>query len=247
MFPNAPIVEAILDIRAKLPEGINLDTLEAFQNSIKDRFPEKKKQYSFGAELKFSPGEPSSLQETLNKPIGYLFKSSAKQKIVQARLNGFTLNKLKPYEEWEVFCKEGRELWKLYSNMFKPVKVERIALRYINRIEIPLPLKEFEEYILTIPQIAPKLSTKLSTKVMERFFMQFVVPNIDIEANAIITVTTEKPVDDKLPLIFDIDAYRDTAYVDTQEKIWDDFENLHKFKNDIFFDSITDKTKELFK
>ena len=82
---------------------------------------------------------------------------------------------------------------------------------------------------------------------MGHFFMQIVVPNVNIEANAIITVTIEKSVDDKLPLIFDIDVYRETAYVDTQEKIWDDFENLHKFKNEIFFNSITDKAKELFK
>lgn len=241
VFPNAPITEAILDIRAELPEEVKLENLAAFQNSIEGRFPAKKERYSFEAGFQFSQ-EGVSTTPSQRKLDGYLFESPADKKVVQARLDGFTFNKLKPYENWETFCKEGRELWNLYSQMAQPTKVIRIALRYINRIEIPLPLKDFKEYILTFPQVTPNLP-----QAVRQFFMQIVIPNTEIEANAIITLAIEKAPDQILPLIFDIDVSRDAVYVDNKEEIWNDFEKLRIFKNEIFFNSITDKTKEFFK
>ncbi len=247
VFPNAPITEAILDIRAQLPEKVKLEDLAAFQNYIRGRFPEKKGRFSGVAGFQLSQEGVSTIPPQ-HKLDGYLFESLADKKVVQARLDGFTFNKLKPYENWEAFCREGRELWNLYSKIAQPIKVIRIALRYINRIEIPLPLKGFEEYILTLPQIAPDLP-----QAVARFFMQIVIPNAEIEANAIISLAIEKATEQKLSLIFDIDVSRDAVYADlpaqagNKEEIWNDFEKLRSFKNEVFFKSITDKTKELFK
>lgn len=78
--------------------------------------------------------------------------------------------------------------------------------------------------------------------------MRLEIPNPDIEATAIITQTMDKPTrSPKLPLILDIDVIKNTDYVENLAKMWEDFENLRDFKNDIFFNSITEKTKELFK
>lgn len=78
--------------------------------------------------------------------------------------------------------------------------------------------------------------------------MQIVIQNPEIQATAIITQTMEKPAENKrLPLILDIDVFKETVYVDNKEEIWNDFEKLRIFKNEIFFNSITEKTKELFK
>ena len=236
VFPNPPITEAILDIRAELPPNIKLEDLAAFQNSIRERFPEKKERRS--GSLQFS----RDVSVTPPKPDGYLFESRAGKKVVQSRLDGFTFNKLRPYENWGAFCEEGHELWDLYSKTAQPTKVIRIALRYINRIEIPLPFEGFEEYILTFPQVAPKFP-----RAIAQFFMQLIIPNAEIGANAVIALASEKPSGQKLSLIFDIDVNRDSVYADNQEKIWSDFEKLHRFKNEIFFNSITDKAKELFK
>ena len=46
-FPNAPITEALLDIRVELPEGIDIARLESFHEHIKDRFPDKKTRGAF--------------------------------------------------------------------------------------------------------------------------------------------------------------------------------------------------------
>lgn len=242
VFPNAPITEALLDIRVVLPEGITLAKLETFQDLVKERFPEKQERIFIKAGFKLSR-EGIETSPSSGGPDGYLFRSSVEKKIVQARLDGFTFNKLKPYENWEVFSSEARELWDLYFQLTSPIKITRIALRYINRIEIPLPMKDFKEYILTVPEIAPKLPQGLAN-----FFMRLEIPNPDIEAIAIITQTMENLTEDqRLPLIFDIDVFQNKTYSDNKTEMWEEFEKLRLFKNDLFFNSITKKTEELFK
>jgi uncharacterized protein (TIGR04255 family) len=242
IFSNAPITEALLDIRVEYSREITLAELESFHNLIKEDFPEKQQRIQFTAGFKISPEGPEALQAS-GVPDGYLFKSTIYKKIVQARLDGFTFNKIRPYENWEKFRLEAHRLWELYSKMTNPAKITRIALRYINRIEIPLHTKDFKEYILGIPDVPHKLPQELS-----HFFMQFTIVNPDIEAKAIITLTKEEPTSSNtLPIIFDIDVFRDNIYTTNEAKIWDDFERLRIFKNDIFFNSITEKTKELFK
>jgi len=242
-FPNAPIVEAILDIKATPEDGVDLVRLATFQDSIKERFSKKTTKQTNKIGFQFSPEKgptPLPPQSTIS---GYLFNSPAEHKTVQARMDGFTFNKLKPYGNWSSFRDEGRELWQLYSKVAKPSKIERIALRYINRIELPLPFKDFKEYFITAPEVAPELPQTISG-----FLIQIIIPNNEIESYAKVIMAMEKPTENKrLPIVFDIDVFKESGYVDNKEDIWDDFEKLREFKNEIFFNTITDKTKELFK
>lgn len=243
VFQNAPIKEALLDVRVELPNDVDLKKLEIFHSLVKERFPERQERKFIKAEFKLSPEIASAQFPTSSGTVGYLFRSPSEKKIVQARLDGFTFNKLKPYENWEVFRSEANELWNLYLQVANPLRITRIALRYINRIDIPLPLRNFKEYILTTPEVAPSLPQALS-----HFFMRLVIPNPEIRAIATIIETMENPVDNqRLPLILDIDVWRETTYEANQPEMWDDFEQLREFKNDIFFNSITEKTKELFR
>lgn len=138
---------------------------------------------------------------------------------------------------------EARRLWDLYRQTVAPTSIERIALRYINRIELPLPFSDFTEFILTAPEIAPGLPQELS-----HFLMQLHIPSPSRDAMVIITETIEKPEGDPsiLPFILDIDAVSKRRLTADDESLWERFESLHDLKNEIFFHSITDKAKELF-
>ena len=189
---------------------------------------------------------PDSITEpslsTSGGPDGFFFRSPNERKIVQARLDGFTFNKLKPYENWELFSSEAKRLWSIFCQVANPIKITRVALRYINKIFFPLPMKDFKEYILTIPEVAPNLPQGLT-----HLFARLVIPKPEIEALAIITETMEEPnQDQKLPFIFDIDVFKGIDYSEP-DRIWKDFEELRQFKNEVFFNSLTEKAKEMFK
>lgn len=243
VFPNAPITEALLDIRVQLPREIDLKKLEVFHEYIRSRFPDKKQRLFFETGFQLSSEKPPVTLPASGGPYGYMFSSPNEKKVVQARLDGFTFNKLKPYENWERFFSEAQELWAFYLEIAQPEKVTRIGLRYINRIEIPFPIKDFKEYILTIPEIAPNLPQGIA-----RLFMQLSIPNDDIQATAIVTEAMESTAGiQKLPFIFDIDVFQETLCNADEPGFWEKFKKLRVFKNDIFFNSITEKTKELFK
>ncbi len=240
-FPNAPIVEALLDIRAKLPNDINLDRLAAFQDEIKESYPRRNERRVWTAQVKL--GDAVEVQE--QGPIatdGFIFTSKDGLRTIQARLDGFTFNKLKPYDSWEPLRDEAKSHWRRYLAIARPEIVSRIALRYINRIMIPLPIKDFKEYIQTVPEIAPALPQGLAG-----FLMRLVIPVEKYHSTAIVTETMEAPQNELLPWILDIDVFREGVFAVNNDEIWDILEQLRELKNEIFFQSTTAKAKELFK
>ena len=243
-YPNPPITEALLDIRVTLPPDISLEQLAAYNDEVKDLFPVKEQRLAWTGGYEFKPGTAPKVIPPSGGPDGYFFQSPSENKLIQVRRDGFTFNKLKPYTNWPQFSAEAKLHWERYLRIAKPFQVTRLALRYINRIEIPLPFKDFKEYVLTIPEIAPGLPNAMSNMIM-----QLVVPNEEINATASITETLEpvKEGQSTLGFIFDIDVFRKITLEPGDKKIWDILESPRAFKNQIFKKSLTVKCKELFK
>ncbi len=242
-FPNPPIEEALLDIRANLPAHIDLALLETFQNSLKESFPNRKPLFHWEGGMEIKEGVASVLAPK-GGTMGYQFMSGNGKKVIQARKNGFSFHILKPYDSWESLRDQAKQLWAHYLEIAHPINVNRVALRYINRIEIPLPFKEFKEYLLIIPELPPEIPIGVS-----EFFMRLVMPDTEKNLAAIVTEVLQK-IDEKkgiLPIILDIDTFQESVLAAEGAELWAKLEELRNFKNMIFFKSITEKTEELFK
>jgi uncharacterized protein (TIGR04255 family) len=242
-LPNAPITEAVLDIRTGVPEPVTLDDLAKFGGRIEKRYPVRQVRHSWAGEVQINPETGPTVKPAKTGPDGYRFDSSDRRQVVQVWRDGFSYSRLKPYQQWESFQAEARDLWQHYVAVAKPEKVTRFALRYINRIHLPLPISDFKDWLLTAPEIAPELPQKLST-----FFFRVVISDDERQATAIITQAIEDKSDQvgTIPLIFDIDVFRQGAFPTEPSKLWPLFESLRQLKDEIFFKSITDSTKELF-
>ena len=72
VFPNAPITEAVIDIKAQLPEETDLKSLESFYDHIKERFPEKQEQRFLKAAFKLSQKDKLSSLPTKTGTQKYL-------------------------------------------------------------------------------------------------------------------------------------------------------------------------------
>lgn len=243
-FNNPPITEAIFDVKVKLPENVNLELLRTFQEKIKDQFPIKKERRKIEGGFRFEGDIPPQLISSKNEIYGYQYVASDNSKVVQARLDGFTFNKLKPYSNWEKFSEEAVSLLEHYTKITKPQNITRVALRYINRIELPLPFINFNDYILTTPTLGPKLNFPIA-----QFFTRFLVINNDIGALANITETIENESTEKniLPFILDIDVYKNVNVTMDIGIVMENMNQLRVFKNRLFLESLTDKALELFK
>jgi len=242
-LPHAPITEAILDIACTLPANVDHESLAGYQSKLGGRYPGKQVRNQWKSVLEVSGSGPP-IAKSDGGPIGYLFRTADTKQVVQARLNGFTFSRLQPYVSWDALSAEARLLWDAFVAFAKPTNVTRIAVRYINKMPLPLPISDFKEYVLTGVEIAPTLP-----QAVTEYFFRVAIPVQDPQAVAILTQTIDTSDAPKgtLPLILDIDIFRQGSFPITPAKLWPLFSPLHDLKNRFFFESITDKTKELFK
>lgn len=245
VFKNAPITEAIFDIRAELPTEITLENLAAIQEKIKADFPKRKNRYSFEGQFHFEEQEEPQILKSSRKIDGYFFLTNDEKMIVQARLDGFTFNKLRPYSSWQDFGARAKIIWSHYVSLIQPKCVTRIALRYVNRIELPFPFKDFKEYLLTVPEVAPGLP-----QMLEGYFLRLVIPDPEIGATAIVnqTIDSQNTSTVAVPIIFDIDVVKNVRLLPNNfDQIDGVLEQLKEFEDRVFFKSLTEKAKELFR
>lgn len=240
IFPNPPITEAVLDIRAEVSPGCDQEALESIHDHVEQDYPKLEPQTQVRVNFQVTPESQALNQESGFR--GFFFRAPQKNQLFQARLDGFTFNKLKPYNDWKSFSEEARRLWNLYRKIAKPTSVSRIALRYINKIMLPLPFRDFREYVLTSPEVAPELP-----QALDHFLLRIVFTDPGTSATAVITQTIEQPIENRtLPLVFDIDVWSQVGHDEVDDKMWERFEGLRNLKNDIFLKSLTPKAKGLF-
>lgn len=240
LLKNAPIVEALLDIQVQLPKDKDLKTLHTVFDQVKNKFPLEKKRFAFSSSIEFKAQEEKAKSSISDTQVdGYLFYSEDKTKVFQARLNGFTFNKHKPYQSWNALKKEAKQLWTLYKEIAEPIAINRIALRYINKIPLKTPFTP-SNYFQTLPHLANGLDYDINN-----LFSQVTIMNNKISARANITEAVETFSIDTALFLFDIDVFQQGDF--KEPDIWKNFENLREFKNEIFFKSITDRTFKLLK
>ncbi|MEX2410637.1 MAG: TIGR04255 family protein, partial [Candidatus Paceibacterota bacterium] len=170
-----------------------------------------------------------------------IFTNEEGNKKVQFRKDGFTFNQLKPYSNWDKFSKEAFKYWNIYKKEILPESIDRIALRYINKIDLPLTDDlNFTEYFLNFPQL-PSIFEQGYLSLFHRIKAQ--CRKGDFIANVVSNF--EKPEDNYLPFILDIDVYglRDFSI---NENLNEEFLKIRENKNEIFESLITDKTRDLF-
>jgi len=241
-----PIREALIDIRVKVPSGFDIYHLNDLDDKIRDTFPTKQEQTPPQIKLEIKPGAESSqsLQSIATRPGGFRYFSQGKDKIFQARIDGFTLNKLPPYTTWEELRDEAKRLWLLYKEVASPEVITRVALRYINNLNLPAPIRDFGDYLAVPPVMPEDLPQGLNGFLIR---MNAHVP--DFEGNAIITQALEPVPSERtrIPVILDIDVFKEKVSGINESEVWEILEALRHFKNKVFFAFITDKLKEIYR
>lgn len=238
-YENAPITEALIDIRVEsLPQSMRAALGDLYEQ-VKGQYPEKQEQFVVGAQLSFGSEVTS---ETSQTPIGFAFRSKDGKQIFQARLNGFTFSRLRPYGNWHDLRQQGQKLWALYRATVGPQHVTRIAVRYINQIDIPVRSIDYKDYFLTTPEVSPELPQVLSS-----FFMQLQMPQPDIHGMLTLTqAAVAAPAPDTNSVILDLDVFQDAPELTSDDQVWDVLEKLRERKNTYFEGCLTDKTRALF-
>jgi uncharacterized protein (TIGR04255 family) len=242
VFRNAPITEALIDIRTDLPATVSLTDLEALHARIIVDYPQKQLRTYVQSSLDLR-GEKEPRASVQSQVMGYMFKSPDGVQVAQFRLDGFSFSRLRPYVRWESLYEEAGKLWDIYREGARPLRVTRLATRYINSIQIPFKRFDYDEYFTAAPRVPERLP-----QVLSHFFTRLVIPFAEYGATAVVVLTPSNSPDAiHSTVILDIDAFVEEILGPEDAKIDEVFAILRDIKNEIFFSSVTDKAKELFR
>jgi uncharacterized protein (TIGR04255 family) len=244
-LPRAPIVEAIIEIRARA-EG-------AWEEAaVRTHFEPKLSGYSYldaqrivEHQVQIQAGQaPKQLVRELGLK-GVRFRSVDNRHIVQLNRNGLAFSRLQPYEDWGQLSSQAMRLWRTYLEFARVTEIERLGVRFINRIQLPPQEVEFEDYIRPGPQPPHGIELPFAG------FMHYdtlTIPGYLYAINVIRTIQT--PVDIQthgLALILDIDAFTTQPFELSNGAIEQRLPEMRWLKNKVFLGSVTEKALKGFR
>lgn len=235
---NAPITEALIDLQVKLPSDVQVEKLRSAHGLISAGYPQVLERHRWASQVRFSKGKPP-MPIASETPDGYAFTSSDQHQMVQFRLDGFTFNRFKPYQTWEFMRDEAYRLWQIYVQIAAPEMIRRVALRYINHIQLPSPVVDFGAYLTAPPMVPGQLPHFINS-----FLTRIVIVDSVTGAAASISQVLESVTQGKV--ILDIDVFKGAEFRAEAPDTWELLDKLRHFKNRIFFESVTDQTLRLY-
>lgn len=238
IYPKAPIVEAVIDIQATVPEPADTRLLQ-FVSEVESLFPQKMPLRSVS--MNVGPNNSHSVEMAT---AGWRLVNAASDRILQTRKQGFTLSHMPPYTHWGIFQAEAASLWQTFVATCQPERVTRIAVRYINRVRLPPRTIDLKDYLTIYPEV-PTAYEPLEGLLMQ---LQGKHPDVDSKCASVITVATE-PISDPAyrPIVLDLDLSVETDLSPNDPHCWVLFEKLRRKKNALFEAAITETTRETFR
>jgi uncharacterized protein (TIGR04255 family) len=236
-YPKSPIVEAIIEVMVAPQPGTQLENLNGICAKIATEYPVK-------GDLKRLHGLQLQAGVFAEEVYGYMLTSGDQKNLVQIRLDGFRYSVLAPYKDWEAFSGQAGVLWNLYQKEIGPAIPLSVSLRYVNRINLPLPIRDLRDFIRTYPEISSDMDQHIAG-----FFMQLQSHQADLQAVATIGegMVIPPPSPDVVSILLDITLSRSTNLPSDAETLWSVLESFRTRKNVIFEACITNRTREFFK
>jgi uncharacterized protein (TIGR04255 family) len=149
-LPNAPITEAVIDIRVAPREQFGFEQLEKLSEQ-QDFGYYVKGPISTGSFEAVVSGSGGATWTADSKKVGVRLHSKDEKYVAQWQVGGFTLSRLKPYETWELFMGEAQRLWSIYQERISPAQIIRLSTRFINELKLPLVTGDsFQDYFVKL-------------------------------------------------------------------------------------------------
>jgi|GEM_PF-2251597 len=240
---HAPIEEAILTVG--FDTGCNTDELSTIQKCLQVDYPVVKTWINNRAQFtqNIETNSIEVLQEKSHR--GYILTDSNENKVFYISDNELVLNQIKPYQDWENFSKLYEKAFKQYHSVCTIKRINNIALRYINKFEIPLD--KWQEQLLMYPNMKLDDVQDSSPTFLVETTTNYKVISEHHLAIADVILILNPSEGGSLSVILDIEVNSRIEHSDYNNYafIIETLDRLRSFKNKIFFSNIPN-AKELF-
>lgn len=241
-----PIIEAIIEMKARFPVARDRPQIDAFQRLMASDFPVANEIHRTLSTFQVR-GQGDKPPSVVKSKVGVRLEDAAGQWVVQGRFDGLSMSRLQPYLSWDQLIDRYRVAWQFYCEAFQPVEVTRVGVRFINFI--PLPRGETVD-LDTMFTAAPRSPAGMPQLLKE--FSCRVVVGLPDDAGAV-TIQHNLGEVDSGPnagvggVLLDIDAWTTNAWSIDSPDLWAAMQTMRQAKNRAFFSAITESTLKEFR
>ena len=180
------------------------------------------------------PDFPDCQAENVGQDIwrGFRGMSADKLRVFQFSGGGVVFRRLKPYATWEPFAADAMRLWQVFLAIAQPVEIERLAVRFTNRIA-PIATSDLTTYLKQVPTTLDGLGLPISS-----FFWHssHPVPGHPFHVNVMQAIQPSKgPQGNEPGLVLDIDVSSTQPFPPTAELVDNHLAKMRWLKNKVFF------------
>ncbi len=213
--------------------------MEAFAKKVAGRYPGRAEQIRKRIQLELA-------SETIQTEADELIRLASEDETQVAVIGAASLgvSRMAPYAGWaELFARFEAD-WADLKRVVGYKKVERVGVRYINRIDLPMDDSgrvEHEDYLnlhINLPKDFPDLTNYLMA-------MDFNLIDVDCSCH-VITGPIPPAIIGSVSFLLDIDVFRTDNLPQKDGSIAELLQTIRAKKNNLFETFVTDKCRELF-
>ena len=244
-FPHlrvAPIAEAVINWVARAGNPVLPDKL---QRELAARLPDYSQcQPQRELEIEAHLDADGATQSHRDSWHGFRLTSSDKGYIAQFNRDGMIFSRLPTYESWAIFAAEARRLWAIFVELAAPSEVQRLGVRFINRIEL-IETSDAARYLARTHNCLEPLGLPKSGYF---YHSMHEVPGQPFQINVIETIQpASPPLRERFGLILDIDVFTTQAFQPADEIMDDYLARMRWLKNKVFFTLMSKSALKEFK
>lgn len=239
-YRNPPISEALCEFRfapgarwnATIPGHIH-------QELAKDYEGDPQNHTGYRVELQASDGAAPS-PVVREEATRVQLPSADGSRMVGIAPHSLSVHVFRPYPGWEKFRPKIEKALKAYVSVARPKGINRLGVRYVNRILVPRDGADARHYIGTAPSPGGSLADRLAA-----FFNRLEYWLEDATKLLVTSGTIEAP-SGKTGFLLDIDAIREGPPMVTVEDAMRVVDLLRDHERTAFEELITEQSRELF-
>jgi uncharacterized protein (TIGR04255 family) len=236
-YRKPPILEAVIGVHLASP----------LEDRVRERFRLKvEKEYPRLLELREFHINAEQKTVAVNAR-GYQLQSADTLDRIVLLPGEFNLARLAPYLGWDQLATRAAGDWATLLTIEQHPRLEKLATRYINRIDIPVPrgseppdLRDYFRISIAKPEGCFEEKNQSFTLTFEDF-------SPDHRTRFRIELSTVVPeLIDNVSVRLDIEAQTAEGLPSRLDEAWGLLDHLHEMKNQYFEMIITDKARKLF-
>jgi len=243
-LPHAPIVEAVIEMRARAEVPWEESTIRERLTPLLPGYQKIESQSEFEHEMQLGPGQDAVQRHRDLGWRGLRCESADHLHIAQFNRDGFVFSRLRPYDHWEQFQGEAMRLWEIYQGLASPSGIQRLGLRFINRIDLPVDGPPPDDYLRMPSEVLAGMPLSRAG-----FFHRDVlaVPGYPYIITIVRTVQPIQVAGSKgFGLLLDIDVFSTESFELGGDLLKQRLDEMRWLKNKAFFGSITEQALESF-